>query len=58
MRERGSRDVGYHRHSGICDLGLEIFPREQRTPRALAAFHKAEIETWWPIFKAAGIKAD
>jgi tripartite-type tricarboxylate transporter receptor subunit TctC len=42
----------------LTDLGLEIFPREQRTPGALAAFHKAEIETWWPIFKAAGIRAD
>ena len=38
--------------------GQEIFPREQQTPEALAAFQKAEIEKWWPIIKAAGIKAE
>jgi hypothetical protein len=42
--------------SRLADLGLEIFPREQQTPEALATFHKAEIEKWWPIIKAAGIK--
>ena len=42
--------------SRLADLGLEIFPREQQTPEALATFHKAEIENWWPIIKAAGIK--
>jgi tripartite-type tricarboxylate transporter receptor subunit TctC len=35
----------------------EIPPREQQTPEGLAAFHKAEIAKWWPIIKAAGIKA-
>ena len=40
----------------LADLGLEIFPREQQTPEALAAFQKAEIEKWWPILKEAGIK--
>jgi tripartite-type tricarboxylate transporter receptor subunit TctC len=39
------------------DFGQEIWPREQQTPQALAAFQKAEIERWWPIIKAAGIKA-
>ena len=29
----------------------------EQTPAALAAHHKAEIEKWWPIIKAAGIKA-
>ena len=24
----------------------------------LAAFHKAEIEKWWPIIKAAGIRGE
>jgi tripartite-type tricarboxylate transporter receptor subunit TctC len=42
----------------LADLGQEIFPREQQTPEALAALHKAEIEKWWPILKAAGIKAE
>jgi tripartite-type tricarboxylate transporter receptor subunit TctC len=39
-------------------LGQEIPTREQQTPEALAAFQKAEIEKWWPIVKAAKIKAD
>ena len=42
----------------LIDLGQEIPPLEQRTPEALAAFQKAEIEKWWPIIKAAGIKAE
>ena len=28
------------------------------SPDGLAAFHKAEIEKWWPIIKAAGIKSE
>jgi tripartite-type tricarboxylate transporter receptor subunit TctC len=42
----------------LADLGQEIPPRDQQTPQALAAFHKAEVEKWWPIIKAAGIKAE
>jgi tripartite-type tricarboxylate transporter receptor subunit TctC len=42
----------------FADLALQIFPREQQTPAALAAFQKAEIEKWWPIIKASGIKAE
>jgi tripartite-type tricarboxylate transporter receptor subunit TctC len=41
----------------LADLGQEIFPRDRQTPEALAAFHKAEIEKWWPIVKDAGIRA-
>jgi tripartite-type tricarboxylate transporter receptor subunit TctC len=43
--------------SRASDVGQEIFPRELQTPGALAAFHKAEVGKWWPIIKAAGIKA-
>jgi len=39
-------------------LGQVIFPRDQQNPAALAAHHKAEIDKWWPIIKAAGIKAE
>ena len=42
----------------FADLGLDVAPREQQTPEGFAAFHKAEIEKWWPIIKAAGIKAE
>ena len=38
--------------------GFEIPPREQLTPAALGAYQKAEIEKWWPVVKAAGIKPD
>ncbi|MFZ0426301.1 MAG: tripartite tricarboxylate transporter substrate-binding protein [Xanthobacteraceae bacterium] len=37
-------------------LGQVIFPREQQNPAALAAYHKAELDKWWPIIKAADIK--
>ncbi len=40
------------------DAGQSIWPRQQQTPEALAAHQKAEIEKWWPIIKAAGIKVE
>jgi len=40
----------------LTDLAQVIYPRDQQTPEALHAFQKAEIEKWWPIIKAAGIK--
>jgi tripartite-type tricarboxylate transporter receptor subunit TctC len=42
----------------LIDMGQEIPPRDQQTPQALGAFQKAEIEKWWPIIKAANIKAE
>jgi tripartite-type tricarboxylate transporter receptor subunit TctC len=42
----------------LLDLSQEIFPLEQQTPEALRAFQQAEIDKWWPIIKAANIKAE
>ena len=42
----------------LTDLGHVIATREEQTPEALGAFHKAEIEKWWPIIKAANIKPE
>src|SRR5262249_60655622 len=42
----------------FAELGLDVASREQQTPEGLAAFHKAEIEKWWPIIKAAGVKGE
>jgi len=42
----------------FTELGLDVAAREQQTPEGLAAFHKTEIEKWWPIIKAANIKGE
>jgi tripartite-type tricarboxylate transporter receptor subunit TctC len=38
--------------------GFDMPPPDQRTPEALGAYQKAEIAKWWPIVKAANIKAE
>jgi tripartite-type tricarboxylate transporter receptor subunit TctC len=42
----------------LIDLGHVIAKREEQTPQVLGLFHKAEIAKWWPIMKAANIKAE
>jgi len=42
----------------FTELGLDVAAKEQQTPEGLAAFQKAEIDKWWPIIKAANIKAN
>ncbi len=42
----------------LTELGQEIPAVDQQTPEVLAAYHKAEIEKWWPVIKAANIKAE
>jgi tripartite-type tricarboxylate transporter receptor subunit TctC len=39
-------------------LGIQITPLVQQSPEALRAFQKAESERWWPIIKAANLKAE
>jgi tripartite-type tricarboxylate transporter receptor subunit TctC len=40
----------------LTDLAYDIFPREQQTPQAHAAFHQAETDKWWPLIRSAGIR--
>ena len=42
----------------FAEQGQDIPPPAQQTPQALAAYHKAETEKWWPIVRAANIKAE
>jgi tripartite-type tricarboxylate transporter receptor subunit TctC len=42
----------------LTAVGQEVFPVTQLTPEVLASYQKAEIEKWWPIVKAAGIRVD
>ena len=41
----------------LTALSQDIFPPDEQSPEALAKFQRAEIDKWWPIIKAAGIKA-
>jgi tripartite-type tricarboxylate transporter receptor subunit TctC len=41
-----------------ADQGQSIPPPEQQSPEALGRLQKAEIDKWWPIIKAAGIKTE
>jgi tripartite-type tricarboxylate transporter receptor subunit TctC len=40
----------------FADLGHSIPDQKDLTPGKLYAHHKAELDKWWPIMKAAGIK--
>ena len=42
----------------LADLGQDVPPLAEQTPQALGARQKAEIEKWWPIIKAANIRAE
>jgi tripartite-type tricarboxylate transporter receptor subunit TctC len=41
----------------LSAAGHDVFPVDQQSPAALAAYHKAEIEKWWPIVRATGLRA-
>jgi len=40
------------------NLGLQMPPQDQLSPEALGIWQQAEIAKWWPIIKAANIKAE
>ena len=42
----------------LADIGQELPTKEQMTPEGFGAFHKAEMEKWTPIIKAANIKPE
>jgi tripartite-type tricarboxylate transporter receptor subunit TctC len=42
----------------IEGLGMVIFPRDQQSPAALLAYHRAELAKWWPVIKDTGIRAE
>jgi tripartite-type tricarboxylate transporter receptor subunit TctC len=42
----------------LSDLGQEVVAPDEQTAEALGRLHKAEIEKWWPLIKAAGVKAE
>jgi tripartite-type tricarboxylate transporter receptor subunit TctC len=42
----------------LTDIAQEVPPRDELTPAALGNLQRAEIDKWWPIIKAAGIKAE
>jgi tripartite-type tricarboxylate transporter receptor subunit TctC len=42
----------------LAQMGQEIVAPAQQTAEALGAHHKAEVEKWLPVIKAAGIKAE
>ena len=40
----------------LAGIGQEFFPAAMGTPQALARFQKEEMDKWWPVIKAQGIK--
>ena len=42
----------------LIEQGFELPTRDRQTPEALRAYQEAEIRKWWPIIKAAGIRAE
>jgi len=42
----------------LAEVGQELPSAEQMTPEGFGAFHKAEMEKWTPIIKAANIKPE
>jgi tripartite-type tricarboxylate transporter receptor subunit TctC len=41
----------------LTALAQDIYPPEEQTPEALGKFEREEAQKWWPVIKAAGIRA-
>ncbi len=44
--------------SRLGQLGIEVPPRNLQTPSGLRAHHRAEIDKWWPVIRAANIRPE
>ena len=42
----------------LADIGQQIPPPEQQSAEALAGYQNDEIAKWWPVIKAADIRAE
>ena len=42
----------------FVELGQEIPPLEKQSPTGLRDLQQAEIRKWWPLVKAANIRAE
>lgn len=42
----------------LGELGQDLPARDQVSPQALAAYHKSEIDKWWPLIKGANIRVE
>ena len=42
----------------LAEIGQEVPPPDQQTPKALGEFQRAEAEKWWPIIKAANVRGE
>jgi tripartite-type tricarboxylate transporter receptor subunit TctC len=42
----------------LADLGQEVVAPDEQAPEALGKLHKAEVDKWFPIIKAASLKTE
>jgi tripartite-type tricarboxylate transporter receptor subunit TctC len=42
----------------LGDIGQQVPPAERQTAQALASYQSEEIARWWPVIKAANIRAE
>ena len=42
----------------FAEVGLDVPPVAQQNPEALAKHQRAEVQKWWPMIKAANVKAN